>query len=245
MMIFVLTLFTMGQMNPISAKENKQIITDGTYQIVNLNKNQVLNQDTGLINSTNATESKWKITNDENGYITIENLLTKEVLTSSKKQVKTESNKGLQSQKWKIKQTENGYEILSVKKEGYSLVNEEVTSLKKKESQEWSFKQASTWTGAVLSPSAGAIQGPSGKETYYNLDMSGVVANMKAAGYQGEYWVREDGAKMFGDYVMVAAELSSRPKGTILETSLGMAMVCDTGGFASSNPTQIDIATNW
>lgn len=99
-----------------------------------------------------------------------------------------------------------------------------------------------------LTMQSGTFQGPSGKETYYNLDMSGVVSIMRSNGYSEEkypYWVREDGVKMFGDYVMVAAELSSRPKGTILDTSLGSAIVCDTGTFAYSNPSQLDIAVDW
>ena len=50
---------------------------------------------------------------------------------------------------------------------------------------------------------------------------------------------------MIGDFIMVAAELNSRPKGTIILTSLGWGVVCDTGGFAKSNPTQIDIAVAW
>lgn len=101
------------------------------------------------------------------------------------------------------------------------------------------------WTGPILTRSAGTIQGPSGKETYYNLNMSGVVSAMRAKGYDYEYWVRDDGVKMFGSYVMCAANLQLRPKGTLVQTSLGMAIVCDTGGFAHSNATQIDIAVNW
>lgn len=101
------------------------------------------------------------------------------------------------------------------------------------------------WTGPILTPSAGTIQGPSGKETYYNLDMSGVVSAMIVKGYNYEYWVRDDGVKMFGSYVMCAANLDLRPKGTLVQTSLGMGIVCDTGGFAHSNTTQIDIAVNW
>ena len=50
---------------------------------------------------------------------------------------------------------------------------------------------------------------------------------------------------MLGNYIMVAANLSRHPRGSIVKTSLGLAIVCDTGGFASRNPTQIDIATNW
>ena len=99
-----------------------------------------------------------------------------------------------------------------------------------------------------LTMSAGAIQGPSGKETYYNLDMSGVVSIMRSAGYSEEeypYWIRDDGVKMLGPYVMVAASYDIRPRGTILPSSLGTAIVCDTGGFASYNQSQLDIAVNW
>lgn len=99
-----------------------------------------------------------------------------------------------------------------------------------------------------LTKSAGVFNGPSGKETYYNLSMSGVVKIMRGLGYTEEeypYWVREDGCKMLGDYIMVAACFSIRPRGTIVETSLGKGIVCDTGGFASRNQTQLDIATNW
>ena len=78
--------------------------------------------------------------------------------------------------------------------------------------------------------------------------MNGVVSKMRRLGYSEEeypYWVREDGVKMLGDYVMVAASYDIRPVGTILESSLGMAIVCDTGTFANSNPTQLDIAVSW
>ena len=89
------------------------------------------------------------------------------------------------------------------------------------------------------------VQGPSGNETYYNLDMSGVVSIMKGLGYDYKYWVRDDGVKMYGDYVMCAADLNLRPKGTIVETSLGLGIVCDTGGFVDWDNTRLDIAVNW
>jgi hypothetical protein len=101
------------------------------------------------------------------------------------------------------------------------------------------------WKGPVLSKRKGVVHGPSGKETYYNLNMSIVVRNMHRLGYDYEYWVRDDGVKMLGDYVMIAANLNMRPRGTLVETSLGTGIVCDTGGFAKKNPTQIDIATTW
>lgn len=83
------------------------------------------------------------------------------------------------------------------------------------------------------------------KETYYNLNMSRVVDNAKSAGVEGEYWVREDGVKMMGDKVIVAANQDLYPYGTIVNTSLGEGIVLDTGTFANSNPTQVDIATEW
>ena len=107
------------------------------------------------------------------------------------------------------------------------------------------FVEDQKWKGPVLTKSRGTITGPSGKETFYNLNMTYVVRNMQRAGYDYEYWVRSDGVKMFGNYVMVAANLSIRPKGTIIMTSLGPGIVCDTGTFAKRNPTQIDIATSW
>lgn len=96
-----------------------------------------------------------------------------------------------------------------------------------------------------LTPSKGVHYGVSGKETYYNLDMSGVVSIMRSMGNNDPYWIREDGVKMLGDYVMIAANLDLRPRGSLVETSLGTGIVCDTGGFAEKDPTQIDIAVNW
>lgn len=99
-----------------------------------------------------------------------------------------------------------------------------------------------------LNSTNGSVTGPSGKETYYNLPMDGVIRIMRQRGYSEEeypYWVRSDGVKMFGDYVMVAASLDIRPKGTILECSKGTAIVVDTGDFANTNKTQLDIAVTW
>ena len=102
-----------------------------------------------------------------------------------------------------------------------------------------------SWNGSVLSPSAGVNYGPSGKETYYNLDMSGVVSIMRGMGNNDSYWVRGDGCKMLGNYIMVAANLGVHPRGSLVETSLGTGIVCDTGGFAAGNANQLDIATTW
>ena len=101
------------------------------------------------------------------------------------------------------------------------------------------------WGGAVLSRGNGSVRGPSGKETYYNLNMSGVVSIMRRMGNNDEYWVRDDGCKMLGDYIMCAANLRVHPRGSLVESSLGTCIVCDTGGFASGNSQQLDIAVTW
>lgn len=119
---------------------------------------------------------------------------------------------------------------------------------KKKEEEKKLEVIETSYSGSKLTRSRGSIQGPSGKETYYNLNMSGVVSIMRRMGFSESeypYNVRADGVKCLGPYVMVAAHLGKRPRGSKVQTSLGTGMVCDTGGFAANNPTQIDIATAW
>ena len=104
------------------------------------------------------------------------------------------------------------------------------------------------WTGKPLTASSGVQLGPSGKETWYNLSMKRVIQSMRNRGYSEDeypYWVRDDGVKMLGDYIIVAADLNRYDKGDLIETSLGTAIVCDTGDFASTTDVAIDIATDW
>lgn len=103
------------------------------------------------------------------------------------------------------------------------------------------------WNGPRLTRYLGTIQGPTGKETYYNLNMSGCISYMKQLGYNYEYWVRSDGCKMYGDYIMVAANLAYYPKGSIVRCSLGFGIVVDTGTFIylPGGATQLDIAVTW
>ena len=49
------------------------------------------------------------------------------------------------------------------------------------------YKEENRWKGPVLSKRRGVIYGPSGKETYYNLNMSVVVRAMQRMGYDYEY----------------------------------------------------------
>lgn len=102
------------------------------------------------------------------------------------------------------------------------------------------------WDGETkLNDKNGRIEGPSGQETYYNLPMDRCIYYMNILGYNYEVWVRDDGVKMFGDYIMVAANLETRPKGSLVETSLGTGIVVDTGEFVNWNPNGIDIAVTW
>lgn len=91
--------------------------------------------------------------------------------------------------------------------------------------------------GSGLTKSKGVNWHNGNKETYYNLDMSGVISNAQAMGIQGEYWVREDGVKMYGDKVIVAAQMD---KGTVIDTSLGTGIVLD---YCPAGT--VDIAVSW
>lgn len=81
------------------------------------------------------------------------------------------------------------------------------------------------------------------RETYYDLPMSGVMNHCNG---DGVYSVRSDGVKIDKDgYILIAASLISYPRCSVVETSLGLGKVYDTGGFATIYPYGIDIATDW
>ena len=136
------------------------------------------------------------------------------------------------------------HEIIQIAKERWAQADDREQELTKQREATKVF----VWNGPVLTKQAGTVQGPSGKETYYNLPMGGVVSIMRSMGFSQEeypYWIREDGVKMLGEYVMIAAHLGNHPRGSVVPTSRGFGLVCDTGGFAKSNPTQLDLATAW
>jgi hypothetical protein len=85
------------------------------------------------------------------------------------------------------------------------------------------------------------------KETYYDLPMGGVMSiAARECKVENFYTVREDGVKVDAEgYVLVAANLNRYPRCTVVETSLGLGRVYDTGSFALSNPEQFDLATDW
>lgn len=100
-------------------------------------------------------------------------------------------------------------------------------------------------TGPHLTKEGGVFTFEGHTETYYNLDMSVVVSVAQSRGIAGEYHVRSDGAKMLGDYVMVAACYDVHPYGSLVNTSLGMGIVVDTGAFTAWNAGNIDLAVAW
>lgn len=104
------------------------------------------------------------------------------------------------------------------------------------------------WSEGQITKERGGCMGPSGRETYYNLRMDLCVSYMRDLGYdelEYPYWIRDDGAKMLGLYVMCAANWKIRPKGTIIPTSLGDAIVVDTGAFVADYPNGVDLAVDW
>lgn len=103
------------------------------------------------------------------------------------------------------------------------------------------------WTGTnKLTKTKGTVIGPSGKETYYNLNMNKCIATMRERGNNDPYWIRHDGAKMLGNYVMVAADLNQHPRGSLVPTSLGTGIVVDTGKFVhNGSGVNLDICTAW
>ena len=140
-----------------------------------------------------------------------------------------------------------GEDWFEIEYEGQSMyvMSEFITDIEPGVNQPKIVEYKESWDGTQLTKTKGRINGPSGSETYYNMDMTFIIARLQRRGYEGEYWIREDGCKMYGDYIILAADFKTRPIGTILETSLGYGIVADTGGFVEWNPTGIDIATNW
>ena len=97
---------------------------------------------------------------------------------------------------------------------------------------------------AVLTAKAGTIQFQGHKECFYNLDMTNVIRYADSMiGMTDLYNVREDGVKCYGDFVIVAADLSRHGRFTFVETSLGMGIVLD--AHTTNDPELIDIATTW
>jgi uncharacterized protein YabE (DUF348 family) len=98
-----------------------------------------------------------------------------------------------------------------------------------------------------LSKSKGAqyfvdSKGVKHRETYYDLPMSATMGRCGG----GTYTIRGDGAKVDRDgYILIAANLGRYPSCSVVETSMGLGKVYDTGGFAAAHPDGFDLATDW
>ena len=64
----------------------------------------------------------------------------------------------------------------------------------------------------------------------------------KDLGMNDLYWVRDDGVKMYGPWVICAAH-PSQIRYTRIDTSLGEGIILDT--HEVDDPDLIDVATNW
>ena len=102
-------------------------------------------------------------------------------------------------------------------------------------------------TANALTKSKGAqifvdSSGVAHRETYYDLPMNIVIGTCGP----GNYTIRYDGAKVDKDgYILVAAGYRAYPRCSVVETSMGLGKVYDTGGFALRYPHGFDLATDW
>jgi len=96
-------------------------------------------------------------------------------------------------------------------------------------------------TALILTAALGRITYNGHTETWYNLPMNNVVVRAQKL-IPAEYWVREDGVKMFGQWVIVAGH-KSKTRYTRVQTSLGEGIILDY--HTTNDPELYDIAVNW
>ena len=106
----------------------------------------------------------------------------------------------------------------------------------------WLWKIINLIAVVVLTTKLGIVEFQGHTETWYDLPMQKVVQDAQQAGIPCEYWVRDDGVKMFGNWVIVASH-PSVTKYTFIETSLGTGIILDR--HEMDNKDLYDIATNW
>lgn len=96
---------------------------------------------------------------------------------------------------------------------------------------------------SILTAAKGVNNFMGHQETWYNLKMDKVVQRADRIYGVNPYWIREDGVKMYGPFVICAG--ARHRYGEVIDTSLGKGLILDTGKFEKDNPTLIDIATDW
>ena len=95
----------------------------------------------------------------------------------------------------------------------------------------------------ILTARAGRITYNGHPETWYDLNMTRVCERAQQNGIEGDMWIREDGVKMYGPWVIVAADWDLHPYGSVMETSQGDGIVLDT--HTAKDRSIVDIATDW
>lgn len=95
----------------------------------------------------------------------------------------------------------------------------------------------------MLTASLGKITFNDHPETWYNLKMDRVISRAQENGIVNEYWERADGCKMYGHYIVVAADWNLHPYGSIIQTSRGEGIVLDT--HTANDRTTVDLAVTW
>lgn len=95
----------------------------------------------------------------------------------------------------------------------------------------------------ILTAQLGKITFNNHIETWYDLNMSKICQRAYESGIQSEYSVNDNGVKMYGNYVIVAADWNIHPYGSLVETSHGTGIVLDT--HTAKDRALIDIATTW
>lgn len=95
----------------------------------------------------------------------------------------------------------------------------------------------------ILTAKAGKIAYNGHIETWYDKPMARVVQRAQNMGIPVDYWEREDGCKMFGPWVIVAAH-PSKTRYTFVDTSLGKGIILDFH-TCYDKPELYDIATSW
>ena len=81
-------------------------------------------------------------------------------------------------------------------------------------------------TAVILTAGLGKIEYQGHTETWYNLPINNVVRRAQNMGIPCEYWVRDDGVKCFGPWVIVAAH-PSKVRYSMVQTSLGEGIILD------------------
>lgn len=151
------------------------------------------------------------------------------------RQIKTQGQDGIRMVTYEIVM-QNGKEIS--RKEIQNVVNKEPI-------KQIELVGNKSVNGLTKSKGAGIFTdslGVAHRETYYDLPMNVV---MGACG-GGDYAIRSDGAKVDRDgYILIAAHLGRYPRCSVVETSMGLGKVYDTGGFVAKHPDGFDLATDW